>query len=63
MKDQFKKYMWILDLLLSRNGITFKEIADKWKESSINDRGTTLAKRTFDDYRRAIEETFDVDSI
>ena len=39
------------------------EMAEKWKYSSINDRKTTLAKRTFDDYRRAIEETFDVDII
>ena len=63
MKDQFKKYLWILDLLLSTNGITFKEIADRWKYSSLNHRKTTLAKRTFDDYRRAIEETFDIDII
>lgn len=63
MKDQFKKYLWILDLLYSSGGITFKEMAEKWKESSLNDRKTILAKRTFDDYRRAIEETFDVDII
>ena len=63
MKDQFKKYLWILDLLLSTNGITFKEIAERWKYSSLNHRKTTLAKRTFDDYRRAIEETFDIDII
>ena len=54
MKDQFKKYLWILDLLYSSGGITFKEMAEKWKESSLNDRKTILAKRTFDDYRRAI---------
>ena len=63
MKDQFKKYMWILDLLYSTGGITFKEMADSWKRSELNDRQTILAKRTFDDYRRAIEETFDVDII
>jgi len=63
MKDQFKKYLWILDLLLSTNGITFKEIAERWKYSSLNHRKTTLAKRTFDDNRRAIEETFDIDII
>jgi predicted DNA-binding transcriptional regulator YafY len=63
MKDRFKKYLWILDLLYSSGGITFKEMAEKWKESSLNDRKTILAKRTFDDYRRAIEETFDVDVI
>jgi hypothetical protein len=63
MKDQFKKYMWILDLLYSTGGITFKEMAEQWKRSELNDRQTILAKRTFDDYRRAIEETFDVDII
>lgn len=63
MKDQFKKYLWILDLLYRSGGITFKEMAEKWKYSSLNDRNTLLAKRTFDDYRRAIEETFDVDII
>lgn len=63
MKDQFKKYLWILDLLYRTGGVTFKDLADQWKYSSMNDRKTILAKRTFDDYRRAIEETFDVDII
>ena len=63
MKDQFKKYMWILEQLYSNGGITFKELAEEWKRSSLNDRQTVLAKRTFDDYRRAVEETFGVDII
>lgn len=60
MKDQFKKYIWILDQLHSTGGITFKKLADEWERASINDRNTVLAKRTFDDYRRAIEETFGI---
>lgn len=63
MKDQFKKYMWILEQLYSSGGITFKELAEEWKRSSLNDRQTALAKRTFDDYRRAVEETFGVNII
>ena len=47
MKDQLKKYMWILEQLYTTGGITFKDLADEWKRSSLNDRQTVLAKRTF----------------
>lgn len=62
-KHQFRKYIWIIDRLYRTGGITYKELSEAWKNSSLNDDGRPLPKRTFDDYKRAIEETFDLNII
>ena len=62
-KHQFRKYIWIIDRLYRTGGITYKELAKAWENSSLNDDGRPLPKRTFDDYKRAIEETFDLNII
>ena len=62
-KHQFRKYIWIIDRLYRTGGITYKELAEAWENSSLNDDGRPLPKRTFDDYKRAIEETFDLNII
>ncbi|KKY60746.1 helix-turn-helix transcriptional regulator [Tannerella forsythia] len=62
-KHQFRKYIWIIDRLFRTGGITYKELAEAWENSSLNDDGRPLPKRTFDDYKRAIEETFDLNII
>ena len=61
MKDYLKRYIWILsELYQNKNGLTYKEIADRWDRSSQNVLRTPLPKRTFADCLRAIEETFDI---
>ena len=60
-KDRFKKYLWIVNKLYTTGGISYKDLAKEWKSCILNDEGTPLAKRTFDDYRHAIEDTFDLD--
>lgn len=59
-KDMFKKYLWIVNKLYATGGISYKNLVKAWEHSVLNDEGTTIPKRTFDDYRNAIEETFDL---
>lgn len=56
----FKKYIWIVNKLYTTGGISYKELAKAWENSVQNDEGSTIPKRTFDDYRNAIEDTFDL---
>lgn len=59
-KDKFKKYIWIVNTLYSTGGITYKDLVKKWEDSSLNDERSTIPKRTFDEYKKAIAETFDI---
>ena len=62
MKDYLRRHIWILsELYQNPKGLTYKEFAERWKQSSQNFLGTPLPKRTFQDCLRAIEETFDID--
>ncbi|MBP5135928.1 MAG: WYL domain-containing protein [Paludibacteraceae bacterium] len=63
MRDQFKKYIWIVNQLYTTGGITFKELAEKWLDSWMNDDKTKLSKRSFDDYKKSISDAFDIDII
>ena len=63
MKNRFKIQIWILNQLLTSGGLTYQELRSKWSECSLNVRKSVLAKRTFETYRREIEETFDIDII
>jgi len=63
MKDRFKKQIWILKQLLESGGLTYLELKEHWDESPLNERRTSLTKRTFENYRKDIEETFDVEII
>ncbi len=62
MKDYLRRNIWILsELYQNPKGLTYKEFAERWEQSSQNILGTSLPKRTFADCLRAIEETFDID--
>lgn len=57
-----KRYVWLLNTLLQRKSLTFKEICDLWDRSSLND-GKALALRTFHQHREAIAELFGVEIV
>lgn len=62
MKDYLRRHIWILsELYQNPQGLTYKEFAERWEQSSQNIQGTSLPKRTFADCLRAIEETFNID--
>ncbi|RHJ51743.1 WYL domain-containing protein [Bacteroides sp. AM10-21B] len=58
-RDLFRRYIWLVETIYSSGRITFEEIADKWKRSSLNN-GTSLVLRTFHNHRAAIEELFGI---
>lgn len=56
-----RKYIWLINTILDAGKITFKEISDKWDNSSLNYKGTELSKRTFHNHRMAILTELGVD--
>ena len=56
------RYVWLLNVLMQRKSLTFKEICDLWDRSSLND-GKALALRTFHQHREAIAELFGVEIV
>ena len=57
-----KRYVWLLNTLMQRKSLTFKEICDLWDRSSLTD-GKPLALRTFHQHREAIAELFGVEIV
>jgi len=52
-----KRYFWLVDTIYRHAPISFKEIAQRWEQSSLYDK-KKLAIRTFHNHREAIEELF-----
>lgn len=59
-KDRFRKYIWILQKLYRSGGMSYNDLMEDWRESDINYDGGVIPKRTFDEYRKGIEQTFDI---
>ena len=57
-----KRYVWLVNTLLQRKSLTFKEICDLWDKSSLTD-GKPLALRTFHQHREAVAELFGVEIV
>jgi len=56
----FRRYVWLVDIIHRHERITFEEISERWRKSSINDDGEDLPLRTFHNHRVAIEQMFDI---
>lgn len=56
----FNRYVWLVDLIYRKKGITFEEINMNWRRSSLNYNGENIPLRTFHNHRKAIEEMFDI---
>ena len=59
-KENFKRYIWMLDTIYRTGGISKKELISRWKESPLNTEGKVIAERSFREDIKAIEEIFDV---
>ncbi len=59
-KDQFKKYIWIVDMLYRTKGISMKKLNEYWQRSVLNENKSKIPRRTFIEYKKAIEDTFDI---
>ena len=56
-----KRYLWLIDTLKRNGEMTFDEIAERWEESSLNDNGSVLTKRTFYNHCKAVARHFGID--
>lgn len=58
-RDLFNRYVWLVDTLKRYGRMTRSEIDACWLRSRFSD-GRPLPRRTFYNYRQAIEELFDI---
>lgn len=58
-KDLFSRYIWLIDTIKRYGKITREELNARWKRSPFSN-GEALPRRTFYNYRLAIEEIFKI---
>lgn len=58
-KNLLNRYIWIIDTLLRYGELTREEINELWIKSHLSD-GEPICRRTFYNYRMAIEELFQI---
>lgn len=58
-KNLFNRYIWIVDTIRRHGSITREELSRLWMKSSVSN-GEPLPRRTFYNYRIAIEELFKI---
>lgn len=54
------KYVWLIDTLLNFGKMTKEQINEQWMKSKFS-KGDPMPDRTFYNYRRAIEQSFNID--
>lgn len=60
--NDFKRYIWLIDLLNNFDGVSFNEIDDAWQdEPEMNPSGNPLPLRTFYNHVKAVKSIFDID--
>ena len=56
----FRQYIWLTNIIYhSRDGISLKEINERWVKTELSE-GIPMTRLTFNRYRKAIEEIFDI---
>lgn len=58
-KDLFDKYIWLVDTIHRAGRITLDGINDRWLRSKFSE-GDRIPLRTFHNWRKAIEQVFDI---
>jgi hypothetical protein len=58
-KNLLSRYIWIIDTIKRYGSITREELNERWKQMPFSD-GEDLPRRTFYNYRNAIEELFKI---
>ena len=61
--DKIKRYVWLLDTIYRAGeaGITFDEINEKWQRYDLLSEGERYPKRTFEQHKEEIQDTFNVE--
>lgn len=58
-KDLFNRYIWLVDTIKRYGKITREELNVRWQKTPFSN-GESLPRRTFYNYRQAIEELFQI---
>lgn len=58
-RNLFSKYIWLIDTIRRHKTLTREDLNELWKKSPFSD-GEPLPRRTFYNYRNAIEELFKI---
>ena len=56
----FNRYVWLVDTIYRAGRITFEEINERWRRSSLNETGEELPLKTFHNHKNAIQQMFDI---
>lgn len=61
--DKIRRYVWLLDTIYRarENGITFDEINQKWQRYDLLSEGRSYPKRTFEQHKEEIQQTFSIE--
>ena len=61
--DKIRRYVWLLDTIYraGEDGITFDDINLKWQRHDLLSEGKAYPKRTFEQHKEEIQETFNVE--
>lgn len=59
-RDTLNKYIWIIDTIKRYGRISRRELNDCWARSPYADGETEIPRRTFFNYRQAIEDLFSI---
>lgn len=61
--DKIKRYVWLLDTIYraGETGITYDEINEKWQRYDLLSDGERYPKRTFEQHKEEIQDTFNVE--
>ena len=61
--DKIRRYVWLLDTIYraGEDGITFDDINLKWQRYDLLSEGKAYPKRTFEQHKEEIQETFNVE--
>ncbi|GIM59754.1 helix-turn-helix transcriptional regulator [Capnocytophaga canimorsus] len=62
-QDALNKQIWLIETILQQDGITLKEIKEKWLKSYLNDEQKDFDRSTFNRYRNTIEDIFGISII
>lgn len=60
MLNPIGKHIWLIDLVASRNGISYEAICEEWTRSSHNPTRERLPLRTFNNWKKCIQEEFGI---
>lgn len=59
-RELYNRYVWLIDTIKRRGRITRGELNRRWQAASCNDDGSQLCRRTLFNYRRAIQQLFNI---